>query len=132
MLQHARKTDQAGSQTNPHPVYVRTRERPELVRGTTSRMPTGCGDLYLTVNHDDTGPVELFATIGKCGGCAGSMAEAIGRLVSLCLRSGVDPAAVSRQLTGIRCPNPCWKDGELILSCSDAIGKTIRRQDDKK
>ena len=101
------------------------RPRPEVVTGRTLRMETGCGNLYVTTNETDEGPFELFAQIGKTGGCAASQTEAIGRLVSLALRSGVDPRAVARQLRGVRCPYPSWNRGHKVLSCADAIGQAL-------
>jgi ribonucleoside-diphosphate reductase alpha chain len=101
------------------------RPRPEVVTGRTTRMETGCGNLYVTTNETEEGPFELFAQIGKTGGCAASQTEAIGRLVSLSLRSGVDPRAVARQLRGVRCPYPSWNRGHKVLSCADAIGQAL-------
>ena len=103
------------------------RERPEVVLGTTQRMTTGCGNLYITTNEDETGPVELFTAMGKAGGCASSQAEALGRLISLAFRSGVAIENIEKQLGGIRCSNPIWKQGEMVLSCADAISKALRR-----
>jgi ribonucleoside-diphosphate reductase alpha chain len=88
-------------------------------------METGCGNLYVTTNETDEGPFELFAQIGKTGGCAASQTEAIGRLVSLALRSGVEARAVARQLRGVRCPYPSWNRGHKVLSCADAIGQAL-------
>lgn len=99
--------------------------RPETLAGRTVRMTTGCGNLYVTTNEGERGPLELFAHIGKAGGCATSLTEAIGRLVSLALRSGVDPFAVARQLRGVRCPFPSWNRGHRVLSCADAIGQVL-------
>ena len=103
------------------------RGRPGALTGRTRKKPTGCGNLYVTVNDDENGPFELFAQIGKAGGCAASQAEAIGRLISLALRAGVDPASIVKQLRGVRCPSPAWEDGKLVLSCSDAISKALEQ-----
>jgi len=68
------------------------RKRPDIIKGTTRAMKTGCGTLYVTVNEDEEGlPFEVFNHIGKAGGCASSQSEAIGRLVSLSLRSNIAP-----------------------------------------
>ncbi len=101
------------------------RPRPEVVSGRTTRMETGCGNLYVTTNETGDGPFELFAQIGKAGGCAASQTEAIGRLVSLSMRSGVDARAIARQLRGVRCPYPSWNKGHKVLSCADAIGQAL-------
>jgi ribonucleoside-diphosphate reductase alpha chain len=101
------------------------RRRPDLVTGTTRKISTGCGNLYVTINSDEYGPFELFAQIGKAGGCAASQTEAIGRLISLALRAGVDANAVSRQLKGVRCPSPAWNKGDKVFSCADGISQAL-------
>ena len=63
--------------------------------------------------------------MGKAGGCAASQLEAMGRLVSLAFRSGIDVKAIVDQLRGIRCPSPSWEKGGRIFSCSDAIARVI-------
>jgi len=99
-----------------------------VVTGSTRMVRTGCGKLYVTINRDEHGPFELFATMGKAGGCASSQAEAIARMVSLAFRCGIPIDDVIRQLRGIRCHQPAWEaGGERILSCADAVAKVIER-----
>ncbi|NIM44797.1 MAG: vitamin B12-dependent ribonucleotide reductase, partial [Nitrososphaeria archaeon] len=76
----------------------RPRSRPEIILGATIKMRTSCGNLYVTVNEDKQGLFEVFARLGKSGGCLASYTEAIGRLVSLALRTGTDVNAVINQL----------------------------------
>ena len=104
------------------------RKRPETIKGETRGMKTGCGNIYVTVNEDENGQVfELFTHMGKAGGCAASQAEAIGRLVSLALRSNIEPEAIISQLKGITCHEQTWTNGGKITSCSDAIGKALEK-----
>ncbi len=104
------------------------RKRPDVIRGSTRLIRTGCGNIYVTINEDEKGHLfELFTSMGKAGGCAASQAEAIGRLVSLAFRSNIDPAEVVKQLKGISCHQQAWSNGGKILSCSDAIAKAIEK-----
>jgi ribonucleoside-diphosphate reductase alpha chain len=107
------------------PGKIIPRPRPQITRGYTRQINTGCGRLYITINQDEKGLCELFAMMGKSGGCATSQTEATGRLVSLALRSGVDPASIIDQLKGIRCPSPAWVAGSSIYSCADAIARVL-------
>ncbi len=101
------------------------RMRPSTTQGKTRRMRTGDGTLYVTVNEDENGLCEVFTAIGKAGGTVAAQTEAISRLISLSLRSGVDPNSIISQLKGISGPNPTWEDGQLILSTPDAIGRAL-------
>ena len=102
------------------------RDRPMTLKGWTYRMQTGCGPLYVTVNEDEEGLFELFTTMGKAGGCAASQSEAIGRMVSLAWRSGVQPKQVIKQLLDISCHSHSGFGDKKILSCADAVAKAIQ------
>jgi ribonucleoside-diphosphate reductase alpha chain len=117
------------------PVTREPRKRPTETKGTITKVSTGCGSLYVTVAYDDRGIFEVFATLGKSGACASAQVEAICRLISTTLRSGVDVAEIVKQLRGIRCSSIAWEGGKSILSCADAIAsvleKHIKTDDDK-
>jgi len=103
------------------------RKRPKVTRGITERVSTGCGYIYVTVNFDEQGIAEVFSTLGKAGGCAAAQLEAISRLTSLALRSGVDVNSIARHLRGIRCPSIAWEQGHAIMSCADAIATVLQK-----
>jgi len=109
------------------PVITRPRARPDTIEGRTQKILTGYGPLYVTINEDDKGLFELFAQIGRGGGYTASFSEGIGRLVSLCLRSGVPVDEIIDQLEGIRSPRLALDHGERIFSIPDAIAKAIKR-----
>jgi ribonucleoside-diphosphate reductase alpha chain len=103
----------------------RKRDRPRALKGSTYQMETGCGPLYVTINEDNSGLFEVFTTMGKAGGCAASQCEAIGRLVSLAWRSGVQARQTVKQLIGISCHKPAGFGDNRITSCSDAVARAI-------
>ena len=107
--------------------YMTPRPRDEVTHGTTRKMATGCGALYVTINEDESGLFEVFATMGKSGGCAASQTESVSRLISLALRCGIEPEQIIKQLKGVRCPNQAWEKGGRIYSCADAIAKALER-----
>jgi ribonucleoside-diphosphate reductase alpha chain len=104
------------------------RSRPELLRGTTRRLETPLGTLYVTVTEDDRGqPFEVFMSLGKAGGALMADVEAIGRLISLALRSGVPIKEIHRQLRMISSDRVVGLGPHKVLSVPDAIGIAIER-----
>ncbi|PIW36834.1 MAG: ribonucleoside-diphosphate reductase, adenosylcobalamin-dependent [Candidatus Kerfeldbacteria bacterium CG15_BIG_FIL_POST_REV_8_21_14_020_45_12] len=103
------------------------RNRPEMIPGATYKIKTGYGTMYVTINHEPTNgqPFEVFATIGKAGGFFAAKSEAICRLISLSLRSGIPAETVIDQLKGIRGPMPSWGKNGQILSIPDAIAQVL-------
>ena len=104
------------------------RQRPSMLRGRTMKLESPLGDLYVTINEDDKGkPFEVFCTVGKAGGAAMADSEAIGRLISLSLRSGIPITAVRDQLRGISCDRAVGVGPQKVLSAPDAIAQAIER-----
>lgn len=110
-------------------VHREPKPRPEAVSGKTYKVKTAYGSLYVTVNEDESGaPFEVFAQIGKAGGFFNAKSEAICRMVSLALRSGIRAEEIISQLKGIRGPMPSFgTNGDRFLSLPDAIAKVLER-----
>ena len=104
------------------------KERPETLLGFTTKIKTGYGHLYVTVTEYEGKPFEIFATIGKSGRSTTAKTEAIGRLVSLALRSGVTVDKIIEQLKGIGGEYPVFQDGGLVLSIPDAIARVLDKR----
>ena len=104
------------------------RSRPEVLRGTTRRVETPLGTLYVTITEDDKSqPFEVFMTLGKAGGALMADVEALGRLISLALRSGIPIKEIYRQLRGISSDRVIGLGPNKILSVPDAVGIAIER-----
>ena len=80
------------------PRRLKPRPRPAITRGVTERIRTGDGSLFITINEDEAGMCEVFASLGKAGGAAAAQSEAMCRLISLALRSGLDPRGTEPRL----------------------------------
>lgn len=121
-----KKDGQEESPAEGGQAVIKPRPRPDMTTGITERVKIGCGNLYITVNYDDKGICEIFTNTGKAGGCP-SQSEAIARLASIALRSGIDVRSIIDQLKGIRCPSTIRQSGMKCTSCPDAIAKAIER-----
>ncbi|MDR0616090.1 MAG: vitamin B12-dependent ribonucleotide reductase [Synergistaceae bacterium] len=106
---------------------VKPRKRPANLQGTTVKIRTSFGNLYLTLNQLGGRPFELFATLGKSGKDTQAHTEALGRLISLALRSGVKVRDVIEQLKGIGGSQPIFENDGIILSLPDAIAQGLER-----
>lgn len=115
------------SDNNPEQETITPLVRPSEMNGVTERIRTGHGNMYVTINFASDGQqFEVFSTLGKAGGCESASLEAISRLISLALRSGVDPKALVEQLRGITCV-PAWDEGVLVGSPADAVALALER-----
>ena len=106
------------------------RERPDLVYGFTQKVRTGHGVMYVTINEVDGKPFEAFATIGKSGRSTTAKAEAIGRLVSLALRSGIEVKKIVEQIKGIGGEAPVFQQGKQgqVQSIPDGIAWVLENR----
>lgn len=105
--------------------------RPDTIIGTTTRIKTGFGNLYVTVNEIDGRPVEVIAQIGKSGQATLAMAEAIGRLTSMALQEDIKVDKIIHHLKGIGDERPQFEGKRKILSIPDAIGQILGERYDK-
>jgi ribonucleoside-diphosphate reductase alpha chain len=104
------------------------RSRPDLLRGTTRRVESPLGTLYVTITEDDKGqPFEVFMSLGKAGGALMADVEAMGRLLSLALRSGIPMAELHRQLRGISSDRAIGLGPSKVMSVPDAVGIAIEK-----
>jgi ribonucleoside-diphosphate reductase alpha chain len=104
------------------------RSRPDLLRGVTRRIETPLGTAYVTITEDEKGhPFEVFISLGKAGAPLMSDVEAIGRLISLALRSGIPMAEIHRQLRGISSDRVIGLGPNKVMSVPDAIGIAIEK-----
>jgi len=115
------QTSEIGSSSQP-------KKRPKNLNGPTTEINTGYGDLLVTINETGQGePFEVIANIGKSGGYTESFTESTARLISLCLRCGVDPEEIVGQIDGIRSPKISWDEGDQVFSVPDGISLAMRR-----
>ncbi len=104
------------------------RSRPEVMRGTTIRKETPLGVMFVNITEDEKGqPFEVFLNLGKAGGSAMADAEAIGRLISLALRSGISLQEIHRQLRGISSDRAVGLGPNKVLSLPDAVGIALEQ-----
>ena len=102
------------------------RSRPDKLRSTSIRKETPLGIMFVHITEDDRGqPFEVFVTLGKAGGSAMADAEAVGRLISLALRSGIPLPEIHRQLRGISSDRAVGLGPNKVLSMPDAIGLAL-------
>jgi len=114
--------------TQPLTNMLSPRPRVRQTKGHTTKYRMGCGTLFVTVNKDKNGLCEVFADLGKAGGCA-AQTEAMCRAISIVLRSGVDARELIEQLRGIRCLSTIARRNTnkdiSVISCADAIATAM-------
>ncbi|GJG84962.1 hypothetical protein tb265_01430 [Gemmatimonadetes bacterium T265] len=99
------------------------RARPDKLRSTSMRKETPLGTMFVHISEDDRGNAfDVFISLGKAGGSAMADAEALGRMVSLALRSGIALPEIVRQLRGISSDRAVGLGPNKVLSMPDAVG----------
>lgn len=111
--------------------YLKKVPRPKITPGTTTRVRMVCGNLYVTVNRFEGRMFEVFATLGKSGGCAATEMQSLTTTVTLSIRCGVDPEVHIGNLSGAHCPSVSFDEGVKYLSCPDAIAQVMRIELDR-
>ncbi len=102
------------------------KERPKTLAGETTRIATGCGNMYVQVNFLETEMFEVFATLGKAGGCAKAQCEGVSRLITLALRCGIPVEFLIEELENIKCPSIAYDEEGEVKSCPDAMAKVMK------
>lgn len=118
-------TEKSSSAPQPTTSAKVKKRRPANLVGSTVKIRTSFGNLYLTLNNFEGHPFELFATLGKSGKDTQAHTEALGRLISLALRSGVPVREIISQLKGIGGSQPIFENDGIILSLPDAIAQGL-------
>ncbi len=102
------------------------RVRPEVLSGTTIRLKIACGELLVTINKDQGGePMEVLMRLSKASPCVSSHIEALSKMASLAMASGVDVSEIVKSLKGISCPMSSFKGARKITSCADALSYVL-------
>jgi ribonucleoside-diphosphate reductase alpha chain len=102
--------------------------RPNVLKGEIIKTKTGSGTLYTSLGMDENGmPIEIFINISKHGSETSSFSEALGRLISIALQSGVPSDRIADSIIGIVGDKPTWDNGKLIKSIPDAVGRVLRQ-----
>lgn len=107
---------------------IEKKDRPKITNGTTTKVQCGCGHLYITINRANGDIFEIFAVLGKAGGCACAQNEALTRCITLGLRYGIPIEEYIDQLDNIKCPSPIYDGKEPIYSCAHAIATVLKRE----
>ncbi|MDI6868782.1 MAG: vitamin B12-dependent ribonucleotide reductase [Coprothermobacterota bacterium] len=102
--------------------HLMARARPKITRGTTERVETPRGRIYVTVNEDEQGICEVFVESRD------QEADGLSRLISLALRAGVSPAEIIEQLWRVESREAVFdisQDGTRVLVRSIAQGVAL-------
>ncbi|MEM3530836.1 MAG: vitamin B12-dependent ribonucleotide reductase [Nitrososphaerales archaeon] len=109
------------------------KQTPDKAYGVRLRKKTGCGNIYTKVfSNECNEPIEIFITLGKAGGCAAAFTEGLARACSLALKYGASLKELVDELMGISCHKQEGIGQNRVLSCIDAVAKSIQEMFDQK
>ncbi|MGE5141694.1 MAG: hypothetical protein ACM3JD_19690, partial [Rudaea sp.] len=116
----------------PQLAPLQKKPRPRALHGSTYEIATPLGKAFITVNRNgDDQPFEVFCNVGKAGSDTAAVSEAIGRLISLCLRLPSPMSATDRmgeiaeQLAGIGGGRPLGFGPQRVRSLPDGIAQVL-------
>jgi ribonucleoside-diphosphate reductase alpha chain len=92
-------------------------DRPRELQGSTWRIPFDTQNLYVTVNHDGSKILEVFA--------AGPISQGVGLLASKMLRGGFDVREVARSLNKVTGTHAVWFNERLLTSPEQAVAECL-------
>jgi len=112
------------------------KERGEVLKGKTLKIPTSCGNVYLTMNMLDKELGEIRIILGKSGNCATSLLERVSVFISSLLQHKETTAdkikLFQKHCKGTTCGNAFMYKGKKYLSCLDVVGelcvKSLKRK----
>ena len=105
---------------------------PAIIEGRTYRKETPVGTARVVINEVAGDPHEVFLLLGRAGSEVQSFMEALGRVISLYLRSSGNVTArrklalVADQLQGIGGANQMGFGPGRVLSVVDGIGQLLQ------
>jgi len=93
-------------------------ERPRELIGSTWQIPFDHQNLYVTVNHDGTRVLEIFAT-------GAGLSVSVGLLASKMLRGGFEPEEVAASLSKVIGNHSVWFNERLCTSPEQIVAECI-------
>jgi ribonucleoside-diphosphate reductase alpha chain len=112
------------------------KKREPILHGTTKKIDTSCGKLYLTVNKQGGEIFEVYWRMGKSGHCISARNAFEGALLSKLFQSDMPKCDIADFLLnhalGVNCGQPFTEEGEKHASCLDVIAKELIKQIEKK
>ncbi|MGA1368158.1 MAG: adenosylcobalamin-dependent ribonucleoside-diphosphate reductase [Blastocatellia bacterium] len=93
-------------------------ERPRELIGSTWQIPFDHQNLYVTVNHDGTRVLEIFAT-------GAGLSVSVGLLASKMLRGGFEPDEVAASLSKVIGNHSVWFNERLCTSPEQIVAECI-------